>query len=102
MTAPLRLLVLFAATLPYGPIAWTQDPRPKAVTNSIGMQLALLPAGHFRMGQGKEAVDVTLSRPFMIGLTEVTQGQWKRVMGTEPWRKAKGYFKEGEKYDLPP
>jgi len=100
MKLTLRLIVLFAATLPYGPVAWPQGPRPKAVANSISMQLALLPAGKFRMGQNEEAVDVTLSVPFMIGQTEVTQGQWKRVMATEPWRKAKRYFKEGEKYPV--
>lgn len=30
-------------------------------------------------------VDVTLTRGFWLGQTEVTQGQWKSVMGTKPW-----------------
>jgi len=30
-------------------------------------------------------VSVRLTKPFGIGKYEVTQGQWKSVMGTEPW-----------------
>ena len=40
--------------------------------------------GYFRMGDGA-GVAVTLTKPFSLGKTEVTQGQWKEVMGTEPW-----------------
>jgi formylglycine-generating enzyme required for sulfatase activity len=36
------------------------------------------------MGEGPGAVDVTLTKPFMLGQTEVTQGQWREVMGTNP------------------
>ena len=53
------------------------------------------PPGSFRMGSPesdksadddeKPQVDVTLSQGFWLGQTEVTQGQWKSVMGTEPW-----------------
>jgi formylglycine-generating enzyme required for sulfatase activity len=32
-----------------------------------------------------------------MGRTEVTQGQWKKVMGTEPW-KGKEYVQEGDDY----
>jgi hypothetical protein len=39
-----------------------------------------------------------LRKPFMIGRTEVKQGQWKKVMGTEPWKQSKRYFKEGANY----
>jgi len=62
--------------------------------NSIGMELIEIPAGKFTMGSpagekdrraDEEPVAVTLTRPFMLGKTEVTQGQWKKVMGTEPW-----------------
>jgi len=70
-----------------------------AVTNSIGMELIEIPAGKFTMGSpageegrqpNEEQVAVTLTKPFWLGKTEVTQGQWKQVMGTEPW--------EGENY----
>ncbi len=52
------------------------------------------PAGSFRMGsppdeEGRDGdegpVTVTLSHGFWLGQTEVTQEQWKAVMGTEPW-----------------
>ena len=79
------------------------SPRAKAVavvvfsattTNSIGLELIEIPAGKFTMGSpagekgrkgDEEQVAVTLTKPFGLGKTEVTQGQWKQVMGTEPW-----------------
>ena len=58
---------------------------PTSSPNSIGMIMTELPPGKFKMGRGDFAVDVTLTRPFAIGRHEVTQYQWKKVMGTEPW-----------------
>jgi formylglycine-generating enzyme required for sulfatase activity len=60
-----------------------------------GAELALryIPAGEFRMGspEDEEGRDddetphqVTLTRPFWMLETEVTQGQWQQVMGTTP------------------
>ena len=40
--------------------------------------------GYFRMGEGA-GVAVILTKLFWLGKTEVTQGQFKKVMGTEPW-----------------
>jgi formylglycine-generating enzyme required for sulfatase activity len=68
---------------------------PKSITSSIGMQLALIPAGEFLMGsskdQDKDAGDdetprhpVRITRPFYLGLTEVTQGQYRAVTGESP------------------
>ena len=54
-------------------------------TNSIGMELVEIPAGEFMMGEGDDAVAVTLTRPFFLGKYEVTQEQFKKVMNTEPW-----------------
>ena len=65
------------------------------VTNSISMKLTLIPAGTFMMGspegEGKrENVEtqhkVTISKAFYMQTTEVTQGQWKALMNTEPWK----------------
>jgi formylglycine-generating enzyme required for sulfatase activity/tRNA A-37 threonylcarbamoyl transferase component Bud32 len=66
------------------------DPSEKALSldtenNSIGMTLLEIPPGKFRMGEGPSAVAVTLTRPFLLGKTEVTRGQWQQVMGTTPW-----------------
>ena len=63
----------------------TAVPAFRTVTNTIGMELIKIPAGNFAMGEGGYAVAVTLTKPFWLGKTEVTQGQWKQVMGTEPW-----------------
>jgi sulfatase modifying factor 1 len=68
-------------------------------TNSIGQALVLVPPGTFTMGEGPglvdvTLVDVTLTKPFLLGQTEVTQGQWREVMGTEPW-KGQTYTAEG-------
>ena len=72
-----------------------QAAEPKTVTNTFGMELIEIPAGKFTMGspageknhQADEGqVAVTLTKPFGLGKTEVTQGQWQQVMGTEPWK----------------
>jgi uncharacterized protein (TIGR02996 family) len=61
------------------------------LTNSVGMQLALIPPGVFLMGSPDSEVErqrdeapqheVGISRPFYLGVYPVTQGQWQRVMG---------------------
>lgn len=58
---------------------------PVVTTNSIDMKLVVIPPGRFKMGHGEKPVDVTLTTPFRFGIHEVTQGQFKAVMGTEPW-----------------
>jgi formylglycine-generating enzyme required for sulfatase activity len=59
------------------------------MTNSIGVNLRLLPAGTFMMGDaGGEPNNkphrVTLTKPFYMGVHEVTNAQWKQVMGSVP------------------
>jgi len=65
------------------------------ISNGVGMRLQPIPAGNFTMGSPRsekgrnadeQAVKVTISRPFFLAATVVTQGQWRKVMGTEPWR----------------
>jgi len=72
-----------------------QGAEPITVTNTIGMVLIEIPAGEFTMGSpagekhhkdNEEPVAVTLTKPFGLGKTEVTQGQWQQVMGTESWK----------------
>jgi hypothetical protein len=68
---------------------------PIETTNSIGQTLVLIPPGQFTMGNESQSVSVTLTTPYRIGQTEVTQRQWKQVMGTEPW-KGKPHATAGE------
>ncbi len=59
------------------------------IRNSIGMKLKLLPAGRFVMGSDKGEPnetphEVTLTKPFYLGVHQVTQEQYERVMGHNP------------------
>jgi formylglycine-generating enzyme required for sulfatase activity len=63
------------------------------VTNSIGMEFALIPAGSFgrsfvsknQFGEEvKTSSRVVVSKPFGLGKYEVTQEQWVAVMGSNP------------------
>ncbi len=52
-------------------------------------EMVVLPAGSFTMGSSKggdegPAHSVTLARSFAMGKFEVTQGQWKALMGSNP------------------
>jgi formylglycine-generating enzyme required for sulfatase activity/tRNA A-37 threonylcarbamoyl transferase component Bud32 len=52
--------------------------------NSIGLTLVIIPPGRFTMGEGNKTVEVTLTKPFLLGQTEVTRRQWRDVMNTDP------------------
>jgi formylglycine-generating enzyme required for sulfatase activity len=64
------------------------------IKNSIGMTLKLIPAGSFLMGAApddagaggdqKPQHKVTITRPFSLGVYEVTQHEYTQVMGTNP------------------
>lgn len=85
----LVFVVIFAVSA--GFLLWITAPRDKAkvVKNSIGMEFVSLPAGSFIMGSEngkpdeKPAHRVTIGRDFLLGRYEVTQGEWKAVMGRE-------------------
>ena len=79
----MRIVVVVAAMSFCAPV-FAQGVKLRGVTNSIGMELIEIPVGKFTMGDGA-GVAVTLTKPFGLGKTEVTQGQWKSVMGSEPW-----------------
>lgn len=59
---------------------------PVTIENSLGLKLVLIPPGVFKMEDGGKTFQVTISKPFFIGQTEVTRAQWKAVMGNEPWK----------------
>jgi uncharacterized protein (TIGR02996 family) len=64
------------------------------VVNSVGMQLALIPPGGFWMGSPEDEVDryedesprhwVEITRPFYLGVFQVTQEQYHAVRNTTP------------------
>jgi len=62
-------------------------------TNRLGMTFVLIKAGRFMMGSPSSEPDregdekqheVVLTKDFYMQTTEVTQGQWKAVMGNNP------------------
>jgi formylglycine-generating enzyme required for sulfatase activity len=83
---------------------------PVEYTNSIGMKFALIPPGEFLMGSTSEEIEaaileadgdeyrklcirseapqhrVILTRPFYLGVHEVTQTQYEQVLGLNPSR----------------
>jgi len=67
----------------------------------VGMKFVLIPAGSFQMGQDSGDSDenpvhrVTISRAFQMQTTDVTQGQWKAVMGNNP-----SEFQHGDDYPV--
>jgi formylglycine-generating enzyme required for sulfatase activity len=70
------------------------------------MELKIIPAGTFMMGSPTDETareddeyrhEVTISKPFYMQTTEVTQLQWQAVMRTEPW-KGLDNVKEGAYY----
>ena len=104
----------------------------KKTTNSLGMEFVYIKPGTFMMGSpssepGRRSDEkqhqVTLTKGFYMQTTEVTQGQWRAIMGNNPshfkncgddcpvekvsWNDAQGFIrklnqKEGtDKYRLP-
>jgi formylglycine-generating enzyme required for sulfatase activity len=61
--------------------------------NNVTMKLVRIPAGKFLMGSPESEKhratnevqhEVTISKPFYMGVYEATQAQWQAVMGTNP------------------
>ena len=69
------------------------DP-PGTITNSIGMKLVTIPAGEFLMGSPEDCSfgdpdeefqhRVWITKPFLIGMHQVTQSQYEKVTGENP------------------
>lgn len=66
-------------------------PEPGATQTTSLYSFAYIPAGEFKMGspasevgrgEDENQVGVTISSPFLMSTTEVTQGMWKDIMGT--------------------
>ena len=99
---------------------------PELITSSGGMRLRLIQPGPFVMGSDtgrdweRPAHDVTITRPFYLGVCPVTQAQYERVTAAAPstfhgpdrpvetvsWDDARGFCRrlsqaEGAAYRLP-
>jgi sulfatase modifying factor 1 len=82
--------------------------RPGAERAVAGVKLCWCPPGRFTMGSprgeperrpGEDQAEVRLTRGFWIGKYEVTQGDWKRVVGDLPG-KLTAELPEGEDYPV--
>jgi len=78
---------------------------PDIFTNKLGMRFVLIPSGNFLMGSPKSEKGrqwnekrhkVVISKSFYMGETEVTQGQWKKLMGFNP----SSFSKLGKNYPV--
>jgi formylglycine-generating enzyme required for sulfatase activity len=60
------------------------------MSNQLGMEFAYIPSGSFVMGSDKGGADerparrVAIRKGYYMGRYEITQAQWRMVMGTEP------------------
>ena len=52
--------------------------------NGVKLEMMLIPAGKFMMGDQGRDHEVTLTKPFYMGKYEVTQEQWQIIMGSNP------------------
>ena len=76
------------------PVPVTPSESSDAYTNSIGMEFVKIPAGEFMMGSPSDengryedegpVHKVTIKEAFYLGRFEVTQEQWREVMGSNP------------------
>jgi formylglycine-generating enzyme required for sulfatase activity/WD40 repeat protein len=68
-------------------IAARDMPLPRTFTNCLGMEFVLVPKGKSWLGGGDGKVgskEVEIPSDFYLGKYEVTQGEWRLVMGSNP------------------
>jgi len=68
--------------------------QPSDITNSVGMEFKLIPAGEFDMGSPQKEAGrdedegpvhrVKIANTFYMSKYEITQKQWREIMGTNP------------------
>ncbi len=76
------------------PIARPSSALPRQITNILGMKFVLIPAGTFVMGSPPDEAgrtadegpqhEVTITRPFYLGVYPVTQMQYQLILKTNP------------------
>jgi len=80
---------LTLALVTWSPARAEPSQKREAFKNSLGMTLLPIPAGEFTMGSGLDFNDkpvrqVKLTKPFHMSACEVTQQQFKTIMGFNP------------------
>ncbi|MGM0418920.1 MAG: formylglycine-generating enzyme family protein, partial [Thermodesulfobacteriota bacterium] len=130
------LCLIILLFLPYKSFSWFEndfepvwndsgsEASPERFTNYLGMEFVYIKPGTFMMGSpisepGRDSDEkqhkVTLTKGYYMQTTEVTQGQWKKVMGNNPsrfdecgddcpveyisWKEAKKFIKKLNKLD---
>ena len=85
--------VLLCFLIVVGSMAQVYGQQPKAITNSIGIKLVLIHAGSFTMGspegdlgrnENETPHEVTISKSYYLGIYEVTQREYEKVIGKNP------------------
>jgi len=110
MKSSARATLLGVGVLALGVLLAADVPENKILTNSIGMKLAYIPAGKFLMGSPAEEAErndnevqheVTISKPFYMGVHEVTQREFQQLMAQTVKRSAIFTDKRGGGPDHP-
>jgi len=89
------VVIVLASLAVFGFVVWRKSTTPREyLTNSIGMKLVRVPAGKFLMGAPRDEKgsedderpqhEVEITSPFYIGVYEVTQQEYEKVMGANP------------------
>lgn len=91
---PTRVSINATPVVSASPTPLPTTPTGNTITNSIGMKLVLIPAGEFMMGSPDSgaggspnegpAHQVRITRPFHLGIYEVTQSEYQGVMDSNP------------------
>lgn len=91
LTSALGPSSLFSARSDDAPSNASDPFRSHLIVQSLNLEMRRIEAGTFDMGSASSGPDserpvtrVTISRPFWLGRTEVTQAQWQAVMGSNP------------------
>ena len=91
---PLKLTILLFCLAGCGQDEERPSEKTVMLPGDVSLELKLIPAGTFVMGSAQNEKDrhddegperqVTISRPFYMGIYELTQGQWAAVTGENP------------------
>ena len=86
-----RTILLIILIISGGLVSCEKRPVSTMKEPVLGMEFILIPKGSFKMGglenddgtMSETQHEVTLSKDFWLGKTEVTQNQWQQIMGTQ-------------------